>query len=68
MYYKQPGVEMTLKYKFNLKDINLEDFKVYLFSLFKAFLPKKKLKILKTLQNLFKKNHHGFPRLHYIII
>ena len=35
---------MALKYKFNLKDISLEDFKVYLLSLFKAVLPKKKIK------------------------
>ena len=35
---------MALKYKFNLKDINLEDFKVYLLALFKAVLPKKKIK------------------------
>ena len=35
---------MALKYKFNLKDINLEDFKVYLLALFKAILPKKKIK------------------------
>ena len=38
---------MALKYKFNLKDINLEDFKIYLLALFKAVLPKKKLKIMK---------------------
>ena len=41
---------MTLKYKFNLKDIKLEDFKVYLFSLFKAFLPKKKIKNIDDLE------------------
>ncbi len=35
---------MPLKYKFNLKDIKLEDFKIYLFSLLKAFIPKKKNK------------------------
>ena len=35
---------MALKYKFNLKDINLEDFKIYLLALFKAVLPKKKIK------------------------
>ena len=35
---------MALKYKFNLKDINLEDFRVYLLALFNAFLPKKKNK------------------------
>ena len=33
-----------LKYKLRLKDIKLEDFRVYLFALFKAILPKKKIK------------------------
>ena len=46
---------MTRKYKFNLKDINLEDFKVYLFSLFKAFLPKKKIKNIKDLTEFIQK-------------
>ena len=32
------------KYKFTWKDLSLNDFKVYLFSLFKAFIPKKKIK------------------------
>ena len=62
VYYKQPGVEMTLKYRFNLKDIKLEDFKIYLFSLFKAFIPKKKLKTSKILRSLSKKNQHGYPK------
>ena len=42
---------MALKYKFNIKDIKLEDFKVYLFSLFKAFFPKKKIKNIDDLEN-----------------
>ena len=33
-----------LKYKLKIKDIKLEDFRVYLFSLFKGILPKKKIK------------------------
>jgi len=41
---------MALKYRFNIKDIRLEDFKVYLFSLFKAFLPKKKIKNIDDLE------------------
>ena len=41
---------MALKYKFNIKDIKIEDFKVYLFSLFKAFLPKKKIKNIEDLE------------------
>ena len=35
-----------IKYKFNLKDISLEDFKIYFFALFKALVPKKKIKNL----------------------
>ena len=31
------------KYKLTWKDLSLNDFKIYLFALFKAFLPKKKL-------------------------
>jgi len=41
---------MALNYKFNLKEIKLEDFKIYLFSLFKAFLPKKKIKNIVDLE------------------
>ena len=51
---------MALKYRFNIKDIKLEDFKVYLFALFKAIIPKKKLKILMILDLLFKKNQLGY--------
>ena len=32
------------KYKLSWRDIKLDDFKVYLFALFKAFIPKKKIK------------------------
>ena len=46
---------MTLKYKFNLKDIKLEDFRVYLFSLFKAILPKKKIKNIDDLESFIQK-------------
>ena len=41
---------MALKYRFNLKDIKLEDFKLYVFSLFKAFIPKKKIKNIQDLK------------------
>ena len=33
-----------LKYKLKLKDVKLEDFRVYLLALFKGILPKKKIK------------------------
>ena len=41
---------MVLKYKFNLKDISLEDFRVYFFALFKALIPKKKIKNISDLE------------------
>ena len=40
-----------LKYRFNLKDIKLEDFRVYLLALFKAVLPKKKIKNFEDLKS-----------------
>ena len=46
---------MALKYKLNLKDIKLDDFKIYLFSLFKAFIPKKKIKNIKDLKEFIQK-------------
>ena len=39
------------KYKLTWKDLTLNDFKVYLFALFKAFIPKKKLSNLDELEN-----------------
>ena len=39
------------KYKLSWRDISLNDFKVYLFALFKAFIPKKKIKNLEQLEN-----------------
>ena len=39
------------KYKLSLKDLSFKDFKVYLFALFKAFIPKKKIKNLDDLEN-----------------
>jgi hypothetical protein len=39
------------KNKFTWRDISLNDFKVYLFSLFKAFIPKKKITNLDDLEN-----------------
>ena len=44
---------MTLKYKFSFKDLKkltFQDFKIYLFALFKAFIPHKKIKDLKELE------------------
>ena len=41
---------MTKK-KFTWKDLSLSDFKIYFFSLFKAFIPKKKIRNLDDLEN-----------------
>jgi len=46
---------MALKYKFNLNDIKLEDFKLYLFSLFKVFLPRKKIKNIDDIEDFIQK-------------
>ena len=39
------------KYKLTWKDLKLEDFKTYLFAMFKAFIPKKKIKNLDELEH-----------------
>tara|TARA_B100002019_G_scaffold252623_1_gene233683 strand:- start:359 stop:982 length:624 start_codon:yes stop_codon:yes gene_type:complete len=39
------------KYKLTWKDLTLRDFKIYLFALFKAFIPKKKIRTLDELEN-----------------
>ena len=38
------------KYKLTWKDLTLKDFKIYLFALFKAFIPKKKIRSLDDLE------------------
>ena len=44
-----------LKYKLKLKDVKLEDFRVYLFALFKGILPKKKIKNTEDLKSFIQK-------------
>ena len=39
------------KYKLTWKDLTFKDFKIYLFALFKAFIPKKKIRSLDELEN-----------------
>ena len=39
------------KYKLTWKDLSLNDFKIYLFALFKAFIPKKKINDLNQLED-----------------
>jgi hypothetical protein len=46
---------MALKYKFNLKDISVQDFKVYFIGMFKSILPKKKIKNLSDLESFIQK-------------
>ena len=42
------------KYKITWKDLSWNDFKIYLFALFKAFIPKKKIKDFNDLENFIK--------------
>ena len=44
-----------LKYKLKLKDVKLEDFKVYLLALFQGVLPKKKIKNIEDLRSFIQK-------------
>ncbi|MDA9071791.1 esterase [Candidatus Pelagibacter sp.] len=44
-----------LKYKLKIKDIKLEDFRVYLFALFRGVLPKKKIKNTEDLTSFIQK-------------
>ena len=44
-----------LKYKLKLKDVKLEDFRVYLLALFKGILPKKKIKNLEDLKSFIQR-------------
>ena len=39
------------KYKLSWRDISFNDFKVYLFAMFRAFIPKKKIKNLNELEH-----------------
>ncbi|MDC0436799.1 esterase [Candidatus Pelagibacter sp.] len=44
-----------LKYKLKIKDIKFEDFRVYLFALFKGILPKKKIKNIEDLTSFIQR-------------
>ena len=44
------------KYKLTWKDLTLRDFKIYLFAMFKAFIPKKKIKNLDHLEEFIQTN------------
>jgi len=43
------------KYKLSWRDISFNDFKVYLFAMFRAFIPKKKIKNLDELEQFIQK-------------
>ena len=43
------------KHKLKLKDVKLEDFKIYLFALFKSIIPKKKIKDINDLVSFIQK-------------
>ena len=43
------------KYKLSWRDISFDDFKVYLFAMFRAFIPKKKIKNLDELEQFIQK-------------
>jgi hypothetical protein len=45
----------VLKYKLKIKDIKFEDFRVYLFALFKGILPKKKIKNIEDLTSFIQR-------------
>jgi hypothetical protein len=45
----------VLKYKLKIKDVKLEDFRVYLFALFKGVFPKKKIKNIEDLKSFIQK-------------
>jgi len=56
---------MVLKYKLKLKDVKLEDFKVYLLALFKSILPKKKIKNIKDITEYIKKKLSRFLQVKF---
>ena len=64
------------KYKLTWRDIKFDDFKVYFFALFKAFIPKKKIKNFNELEefiqdldvktfNKIQKFYETIPRLYH---
>jgi hypothetical protein len=55
------------KYKLTWKDLSLNDFKVYFFSLFKAFIPKSKIKNLDELEEFIQTSLPGYLKLHFIV-
>ena len=56
------------KYKLTWKDLSLNDFKVYFFSLFKAFIPKSKIKNLDQLEEFIQTKSAWYLKLHFIVI
>ena len=54
IYYDQEQLKV-LKYKLAIKDVKLEDFRVYLLALFKGIIPKKKIKNIDDLKSFIQK-------------
>jgi hypothetical protein len=55
------------KYKLTWKDLSWNDFKVYFFALFKAFIPKKNKKF-RRVRKFIQTNQPGYLKLHFIVI
>ena len=56
------------KYKLTWKDLSLNDFKVYFFSLFKAFIPKSKIKNLDQLEEFIQTKSAWVSQVTLIVI
>jgi len=56
------------KFKLTWRDLSLNDFKVYFFSLFKAFIPKSKIQNLDQLEEFIQTNQPGYLKSLYIVI
>ena len=54
------------KYKLTWRDLTWRDFKIYLFALFKAFIPKKKIKSLDDLEEFIQSKSAWEPKLHFM--
>ena len=52
------------KYKLTWRDLTWRDFKIYLFALFKAFIPKKKIKNLDDLEEFIQSKSAWVTQLH----
>ena len=56
------------KYKLSWRDISFKDFKIYLFGMFSAFIPKKKIKNLDELEIFIQTKSAWVTQVLYIAI